>query len=81
MAQVGKPSVESVLGRAPEQLSLEERRALAGSSIALEIYTPGTLPLRRIQAIGDSVEQCIAMLRARQLDPAKCEYTRLKPPY
>ncbi len=73
--------IDEVLGRAPEQLSLEERRALAGSSIALEVYTPETLPLRRIQAIGDSVEACIAMLRARQLDPAKFEYTRLKAPY
>jgi hypothetical protein len=81
MATLDKPSVESILGRAPEQLTLEERRALAGSWIALEIYTPKTLPLRRIEAIGHSVPDCIALLRRRNLDPARFEFSRLKPPY
>jgi hypothetical protein len=62
-------------------LSLEERAALAGKFIALEIYTPDALPLRRIEAIGDSIEQCVKMLQDRGLDPRKFEYSRLAPAY
>ena len=46
------------IGRSPDRLSLDERRALVGKYIALEIYTPEDLPLRRIEAIGDSVQEC-----------------------
>ncbi|MBI3695083.1 MAG: hypothetical protein HY238_09640 [Acidobacteria bacterium] len=81
MATMNKPSVESILGRSPEELSLEERTAFAGSWIALEIYSPKTTPLRRIEAIGDSMEECIALLRRRGLEPTKFELSRLKPPY
>ncbi len=76
-----KPAAEALLGRSPEQLSLSEQRALAGSFVALEIYTPQTLPLRKIEAIGDGVAECVAMLRRRGLDPLKFEFTPLKPPY
>ena len=69
------------IGRAPEALTLEERLALTGKLIALEIYTPDTLPLRRIEAIGNSVPECIDQLRARGLDPMRFEFTRLVPPY
>ena len=47
---------QRAIGRAPERLNLDERLALTGKYIALEIYTPEALPLRRIEAIGDSVE-------------------------
>jgi hypothetical protein len=73
--------VDRALGRNPDQLTLDERIALAGKYIALEIYTPDALPLRRIEAIGDSIEECIRMLQARGLDPKSFEYTRLAPPY
>jgi hypothetical protein len=72
---------ERVMGRNPDQLSLEERAALAGKYIALEIYTPDALPLRRIEAIGDSLEACVRMLKERGLDPANFEFTRLPAPY
>ena len=72
---------EKAIGRAPEALSLEERLALAGKHIALEIYSPETIPLRRIEAIGDSVDACIAMLQARGLDPMNFEFSRLHAPY
>jgi hypothetical protein len=81
MATMEKPQAEAILGRSPDDLSIEERRALAGSWIALEIYTPKTLPLRRIEAVGESVEECIQMLRRRNLDPTKFEFSRLKPAY
>jgi hypothetical protein len=74
-------SADRAIGRAPEQLSLEERLELTGKHIALEVYTPEALPLRRIEAIGDSIEECVRMLVSRGLDPRKFEFTRLSPPY
>jgi hypothetical protein len=72
---------ERALGRNPDQLNLDERAALTGKYIALEIYTPDALPLRRIEAIGDSVEDCVKMLRSRGLDPRNFEFSRLAPAY
>ena len=69
------------IGRSPERLTLEERLALAGKFVALEIYTPETLPLRRIEAIGGSIEECMRTLKARNLDPARFEFSRLRAPY
>jgi len=72
---------KSYIGREPERLSLEERHAAAGKWIALEIYSPRTLPLKRIEAFGDSVADCIKQLSARGLDPRKFEFQVLTPPY
>ncbi len=69
------------IGHSPDDLTLEERLALAGKTVALELYTPATLPLRRIEAIGDSVADCVNQLRSRGLDPENFEFTRLAPPY
>ena len=69
------------LGRNPDRLSLAERLALAGKFVALEIYSPETTPLRRIEAVGDSLADCLRNLRARGLDPQHFEFTRLAPPY
>jgi len=69
------------LGRNPDRLTLSERSALAGKMIALEIYTPATLPLRRIEAIGDTIEACVRMLQERGLDPRQFEIARLPPAY
>lgn len=67
----------SALGRSPEHLTLKERTALAGQYIALQIYTPETLPLRTIEAIGGSLAECIRMLKERGLNPRIFEFTRL----
>ena len=72
---------QQAIGRAPERLNLDERLALVGKFIALEIYTPEALPLRRIEAIGDSVEECVRQLTSRGHDPAHFEFSRLGPPY
>ncbi len=72
---------QRLIGREPDRLSLEERHALAGKWMALEIYTPETLPLRRMAAIGDSIEDCMRQLRTRELDPRQFEYQMLRPPY
>jgi hypothetical protein len=72
---------ERALGRNPDELNLEERTALAGKWIALEIYTPENLALRRIEAIGDSVADCVRMLKARGLEAGNFEFSVLKGPY
>jgi hypothetical protein len=69
------------IGRAPERLTLEENAALVGKWIALEIYTPDTLPLRRIEAIGDTPEECVEQLAGRGLDPRGFEFVMLRPSY
>ncbi|HXS96246.1 MAG TPA: hypothetical protein VN736_16700 [Candidatus Limnocylindrales bacterium] len=74
-------SADRVLGRSPERLSVPERIALAGKFIALEIYTPQNLAERRIEAIGDTLEECVRTLIARGLKPAGFEFTRLPPPF
>ena len=79
MAAASIIDTKKILGRAPERLSLDEQQALAGKFIAMEVYSPETLPLRRIEAVGDSVEECIRQLAARGLDATKFEFSRLKP--
>jgi len=81
MTASARKDPKNVLGRAPERLTLEEQSALAGKFIALEIYSPDTTPLRRIEAVGDSVEACIRQLAARRLDPKRFEFSRLKPAF
>jgi hypothetical protein len=74
-------SAQRALGRAPERLTLPERFALTGKFIAMEIYTPENLAERRIEAVGDSLEECVRMLKSRGLAPEKFEFSRLGPPY
>jgi hypothetical protein len=68
---------ERALGRNPDRLTNGERQALVGKYIALEIYSPEVLPLRRIEAIGDSMADCVRTLKSRGLDPLNFEFTRL----
>jgi len=68
-----------VIGRSPESLSPKQSLALAGQWMALEIYTPATVPLRRIQALGDSAEDCVRQLSEQGLDPRRFEYVAVKP--
>ena len=70
-----------LMGRSPERLSIAELKALAGKMVALEVYTPETMPIRTIQAIGDSAEECIAQLTAQGTDPRQFEFIMLKAPY
>lgn len=70
-----------LIGRAPDSLRPAEAEALAGKWIALQIYTPESVPLRRIEAVGDSVEHCIQQLMARGLDPRRFEFRLYHPPY
>jgi hypothetical protein len=70
-----------LIGLYPERLSLEQATALAGYVVALEVYTPETVPVRRIEGIGETAEECMAALAARGLDPRRFEYVMLKAPY
>ena len=72
--------LERFLDRSPDALTLRERILLAGTWIALELYTPRTLPLRRIAAIGETQSEVIRMLRARGLDLTRYELMPLKRP-
>ena len=69
------------IGRSPDLLTPEERISLVGKCVALQIYTPEGLPLRRIEAVGDSIADCVRTLKSRGLNPAEFEYTRLSPPW
>jgi len=81
MTATSQPDARRWIGRSPDRLTLVERRALIGKCIALEIYTPRETPLRRIEALGDSFEECARELKARGLDPALFEFSFLEPPY
>ena len=69
------------IGRSPDSLSLAERLAFAGKHIALEIYTPENLALRRIEAIGDTLAECLQMLQSRGLNPTQFEFQLLPRPF
>ena len=69
------------LGRNPDRLTLTERLALAGKYVAMEIYSPEALPLRRIEAVGDTLAECLRSLKSRGLDPLRFEFSRLARPY
>jgi len=73
--------LDHFIGRSWDRLDLAERELLYGSYLAREVYTPKTLPLQRIEAIGDSVEACVAKLQQRDLDPLNFEFVRLEPSY
>ncbi len=81
MAPAAKLDTQSYIGQSVERLPLDVREALAGKYIAREIYTPKTLPLQRIEAIADTLPQCVDILRQRGLDPMNYEFVRLNPAY
>ncbi len=67
-------TAESIIGIAPEHLSLTQRAALRGKWLAVEIYTPEQCPLRRIEAVGNSALECMQQIQRRGLDPQQFEY-------
>ena len=84
--------LQTLLGRAVEDLSLTERLKYAGTWVAFRIYAPPhkvsregieyvDVRLRRIEAYGESMAECAAQLRSRNLDAPDFEFIPLKPPY
>ena len=66
-------------GRPVDTLTLGERERLACKWIALELYTPATLPLRVIEALGESPAACVRQLTARGLKPTNYEFVPILP--
>ena len=81
MPAASKSDFEKFIGRSVDRLTLSEREALIGKFVAREVYTPETLPLQRIEALGDTIQDCVAILRGRDLDPLNFEFVRLGPSY
>ena len=73
--------LEKFVGKSLDGLNLSDRWTIAGSWIATEHYSPKTLPLRLIQAIGTSAIDCITQLKRKGLDPEQYEYTPVPQPY
>jgi hypothetical protein len=71
----------TLIGRPIDGLTLAERLDHVGRWVALELYSPKTLPLRKIAAEGVSAAECVAQLAMRGLNPADYELHLLKPPY
>jgi hypothetical protein len=88
-----KSSSQGLVGRRIEELSLPERLEFANRWIAFRIYIPPTEKVvrdgvesldvhsRRVEAAGESVQDLVAQLRRRNLDPSEFEFTILKQPY
>jgi hypothetical protein len=83
---------KGLVGRRVEELSLTERLQYANKWLAFRIYTPPEkvtrdgmeyvdVRVRKVEAAGDSMEECVAQLRRQNLNPAEYEFTILKPPY
>ncbi len=70
-----------LIGRPIDGLSLADRWKFSGVWVALEIYTPQTLPLRLIEAVGGSAAECIQHLISRGLDATRFEFIPLPQPY
>lgn len=71
-------SMQRFLGRNPDEFSLSERARLAGTWIALELYNPANLALRRIAALGESPEACQAALQAQGRDSGDFQYILMR---
>jgi hypothetical protein len=80
-ASSARTDLAKYLGRNPDGLNLSERLEVAGSWFALELYDPATLPLRHIEAIGESASACVRQLESRGLDPSRYEFMPFKAPY
>jgi len=70
-----------LIGKPLDSLTAAERWKYAGAWIALELYTPQSMPLRVIASVGASAAECITALRAQGLDPTRFEYLPLVQPY
>jgi hypothetical protein len=74
-------SARSVVGSSLDGLPLKTRWELVGLWVATELYSPQRLPLRIVEAIGDSAMDCIRQLRERGLDPRRFEFEPVPQPY
>ncbi len=73
--------MSTLQGRVPDQLTIAERREYAGKWIAIELYDFKTMPLRRIEVVGDSIADCARQLQSRSLTPTGFEFVQIHPAY
>ena len=76
-----RSAAAKAIGRSPETFSLNEQFALAGFTVAFEIYTPARTPERIIAAIGPTAADCIRDLAARGHNPQEYEFEVLRKPW
>jgi hypothetical protein len=69
------------IGKPVDGLSLKDRWAITGSWIATKLYSPQTLPLRIMEAVGPTAAACLKQLQQRGLDPTDYHYELLAAPY
>jgi hypothetical protein len=92
MAAAKQQAGKGLLGRRVEELSLTERLQYANKWLAFRIYEPPEkvtrdgmeyvdVRVRKVEAAGDSMEECVSQLRRQNLNPAEYEFTILKQPY
>ena len=80
-AESAGKDLQKFVGQSFDGLRLADRWSLSGYWIATELYSPQRLPLRIIQAVGESARDCIDQLRQRGLDPARFEFEPVPQPY
>jgi hypothetical protein len=73
MSVFGSVDTSKLVGFEIDGLDYQQRLALAGKYVALELYSPQTKPVRKIEAVSDSPSGRIRDLKARGLDPAQFE--------
>ena len=71
---------ERFIGRTLDNLTYREQLEAAGNWVAVEMYSPLTLPLRAFRAVGRNAAECRAQLRASGLDVTQFEYFPLHRP-
>jgi hypothetical protein len=74
-------SPAALIGKPIDGLTAADRWKYAGVWVAVELYTPQSMPLRQIAAVGASAEECMAELSASGLDPTHFEFVPLAQPY
>ncbi len=74
-------NLQDLVGLPVDRLDLATREAVVGKVVAVQIYTPKNLALQRIEAIGESVQECVKQLEATGKDPLEFEFSRMNPPF
>lgn len=74
-------TARKLIGQPIDGMSLADRWEFSGVWVALEVYTPQTMPLRIIEAVGGSAAECIQHLISRGLDARRFEFSPLPQPY
>ncbi len=67
-----------LIGRAPEEILARERAEANGLWVALELYDPVRLPLRKIAAVGRNAREALKALEARGEAVGRYEVVRLR---